>query len=37
MAEQNDMFDFESLRESCDIEAKLATGKDGSGKIPDSL
>ena len=37
MAQQNDMFDFEKLRETCDIEAKLATGKDGCGKVPDSL
>ena len=37
MTQQNDMFDFEKLRETVDIEAKLATGQDGCGKIPDSL
>ena len=31
------MFSFDDLRESCDIEAKLAIGKDGKGELPKSV
>ncbi len=37
MAQTNDMFSFDELRESCDIEAKLAAGRDGKGELPKSL
>lgn len=33
----NDMFDFDSLVETYDVEMKKATGRDGKGAVPDSV
>ncbi len=34
---RNDFFDIQSLQEDYDIEFKLASGKDGKGKVPKSF